>query len=205
MGRPSPAVPGGHHSALLLAHTSLPAAFCWAGRVRPTARTLPPAPAGTRLSQWQKQDWCLSSKLHGLPVALQGLGFPSEPPTPRSKGGHTQPPPSLAKWGQVPLNSGMLGPLRSHADSVTWHFISTSTPSFTALGKRRPGAKQGPGSLTGSGTGLGVRQASRLALSSWRLGSLRSRRPMTPQPLAAFGGVAAKQGLLSDSEAKFTE
>lgn len=131
---------------------------------------------------------------------MQGLGFPLRTPTLRSEGGHTQPP-SLAKWGQVPLHQAPKCDIQGcwALPSITRRFIhlAHSTSSFPhPLIHSLP---WGGGGL-GPGTSLGAGLASGPALSSWLLRSLGCRRPGgSPRPPAScclYGG-AAKQGLLS--------
>ena len=92
------------------------------------------------------------------------------------------------------------GPPRHHTDSSTGHvaFLHFCSHSFMHCpGEEAAWGPAGHCVPTGSGAGLGVRLASRLALSSQLLWGLRRRSPprcSSPQEVPSFPPVAALPG-----------
>lgn len=125
-----------------------------------------------------------------------GFGVPFKAPMPCSDGGHTQPPPSLAKVGTGSPTSGpqMSWVVPSAARSLgTQHSVPRPRlPSL--LWEGAAWGKQGTCVPDGSDTGLGVRLASRLASALGHSEPQKQESPgEAPNPSASCWDLGGQQ------------
>lgn len=189
-------------AVFLLAPTTLPAGLCGQAGSGPPPGPSCPCRDGSARGR-SEAPATLGLQATWVASCTAGVRVSFKAPTPRSDGGHTQPPPSLANMGTGSPTSGpqmchsrMLGPALHHA-LTGYTVLCPRAPAFIHCpGKGRPGESGAPVSPTGSDTGLGVRLASRLASAPGRSRASEAGVPgEAPSPPAScwdLGGQKAR-------------